>query len=593
MAAERMIVQFLIFWFLSLSTINAQILDVWALGDGEKVFREDLNHPAKSGNIIWDGDKISLRGLYNEVLAFQVITEIGNQGAKNLYLELGYPVHQEQGIVIAGSSLQYGPAGTIEIYSQHYLEVSQPTQPLWFYGSEKAAPAKMTGWIPDALIPVDVQPSRGGFPMTLPVGESSYNQGFWIDIHLPRDRENFPAGKYTSSVKIFEGSKLIAAIPLEIDLVDHYLSDENVSVVWMYCDIVEKYFTDLTQDEILRMVKFEARRHRIEMTGGFLVNRRPFDENILNDYLPYLNGEGYTPENGYIGPGQGQGEHIFPIGMYGSSVLGTKKKDVQLQSNLWVDWFDEYAPDTQYFLYLIDEPGPRAYDWIKERTNWIKSNPGSGSRLPIFTTSGFVQALEDHIDYWAAYNGVDLEKRGYVEEKGGQYWFYNGNRPRYGAIILEAPATDMRVNSWIMYKYEIPLHFLWHGTHWQHNRQGPKGHLHQNVFKRSITFINDDMEFANGDGVFFYPGVMPYYPEESRGVNRLLPSIRLKNIRRGQQDAIILKLAENKIGRASVMQLIDKVVPRAMSEVNMDEEVPWSQMGDEYERIRIQLLELL
>src|SRR5690606_33487827 len=127
------------------------------------------------------------------------------------------------------------------------------------------------------------------------------------------------------------------------------------------------------------------------------------------------------------------------------------------------------------------------------------------------------------------------------------------------------------VNSWFMYKYEIPLHFLWHGTHWQHNRQGPKGHLHQNVFKRSITFINDDMEFANVDGVFFYQAVMPYYPEERRGVNRLLPSIRLKNIRRGQQDAIILKLAENKIGRASVMQLIDKVVPRAMSEVNMDE----------------------
>src|SRR5690606_27399134 len=347
------------------------------------------------------------------------------------------------------------------------------------------------------------------------------------------------------------------------------------------------------ENELNRMIKFEAKRHRVDMTGGFRANRAFFDEGMLTDYLPYLTGTAYTERKGYRGPGQGVGEYLFPIGMYGANVLGHSAKVVQVQSDLWVNWFAKNAPDVKYFLYLIDEPRPDSYDWIKERAGWIKNNDGPGSRLPVFTTTGFNDALDDYIDYWAAYDGVDLDKQDYVEGKGGEHWFYNGNRPRYGSIMLEGAAVDLRVNSWIMYKYDVPVHFIWHGTHWRHNHQGPKGHLHQNIYRRSITFMDDDMDFANGDGVCFYPGQMPFYPEESRGVNRFFPSIRLKNIRRGQQDAVIMKMAEDKIGKAQVSQIISQVVPRALSEVDMSEEVPWSQSGDDYEKVRLKLLEAL
>ena len=51
----------------------SQVRNVWALGDGEKVYRNEDNHADKNGNLIWDGNAIRLQGLYNEVLAFQVI----------------------------------------------------------------------------------------------------------------------------------------------------------------------------------------------------------------------------------------------------------------------------------------------------------------------------------------------------------------------------------------------------------------------------------------------------------------------------------------------------------------------------------------
>lgn len=580
-------------WLIGVNPLQAQIQTVWALGDGEKVLKENLNHQSRQGNLTWDGEQIRLKGLYNEILAFQVIAEIGIQGSEGIYLEVEYPVHRTSGAVIGGSSLKYGSSGTVEIFSQHYLHVTQPTQPLWYYGSENAAPRQMTGWFPDALIPVEIRPSKGGLPISLPTAESPYNQGFWVDVHMPRDIEQFPPGTYTGSVSIYDGGEMITTIPLIIELLDAYMPEENASVVWMYGDSYEMYFPQLDENELTQMIKFEAKRHRVDMTGGFRANRSSFDEGLLDDYLLYLNGKAYTAGKGYRGPGQGVGEYLFPIGMYGANVLGHSAKEVQSQSDLWVDWFAKNAPEVKYFLYLIDEPRPEAYDWIKERAGWIKSHDGPGSRLPVFTTTGFNDTLDDYIDYWAAYDGVDLGKQDYVEGKGGEHWFYNGNRPRYGSIMLEGAAVDLRVNSWIMYKYDVPVHFIWHGTHWRHNHQGPKGHLHQNIYRRSITFMDDDMDFANGDGVYFYPGQMPFYPEESRGENQVFPSIRLKNIRRGQQDAIILKMVENKIGRQAVMKLIDEVVPRAMSEVNMDEEVPWSQKGDEYERIRIQLLELL
>src|SRR5690606_6369125 len=197
------------------------------------------------------------------------------------------------------------------------------------------------------------------------------------------------------------------------------------------------------------------------------------------------------------------------------------------------------------------------------------------------------------IDIWAGYDGVNLDDLPVVRAKGGDHWFYNGNRPRYGSVILEGTAVDFRVNSWVLYKYDVKTHFNWHGTLWQHNGQGPKRHQHQDVFNNPLTFINDDMDFGNGDGILFYPGRMPYYPSENRGLDELLPSIRLKNIRRGQQDANIMWMVEKKLGKEKVIDIISKVLPKALSEVSMKDTVSWSEHGEDYDKVRDELLKHL
>jgi hypothetical protein len=160
-------------------------------------------------------------------------------------------------------------------------------------------------------------------------------------------------------------------------------------------------------------------------------------------------------------------------------------------------------------------------------------------------------------------------------------------------LILEGTAIDLRVNGWIKYLFDINTWFVWHSTHWTHNSQGPKGRLQQRIFNEPLTFINEHLEWCNGDGVFFYPGRMPHQPSEDRGINRCMPSIRLKNIRRGQQDYELLWLAEQKAGPEKVRSLARELVVKAMDEIGMDDKVYWPQHGDAYDAMRDRLLDIL
>jgi hypothetical protein len=592
--------------------MKAQIVGVWAVGDGEKIFKYNTEHASKNNNSIWNGEKIHMRGLYNEVLGFQVIVEVDSTGARGLQLSMSPPVHKPSGKIIGGSGgIRYGDQGYIEFFSQHYLHVENPTQPNWFYGSENSAPKEMTGWIPDALIPSDALAGKGGFPLTIPPTrqqvyrhqnivkrlprEASLNQGFWIDLYLPRDRE-YPSGLYESEIQVWESGAIFSRIPVQIEILDAYLPDENHSNVWVYNSGIESlsiYFPGLSIPEIRRILKHEARRHRLELVGGFKAHQSVFDEEILMDYKPFLDGSAYTPVYGYHGPGEGMGEKLFPVGMYGNRVLGTTKEKMQEESDKWVRWFERNAPSVNYFKYMIDEPGPAQYSFINEQAGWIKSNPGPGKKMKLQVTTGYVDDLKDAIDIWDAYDGVELERMEELRKEGKDYWFYNGNRPRYGALILEGTAIDLRVNGWIKYLFNINTWFVWESTHWTHNGQGPKGRLQQRIFNEPLTFMNEHLDWCNGDGVLFYPGRMPHQQAESRGINRIMPSIRLKNIRRGQQDYELLWLAEKKIGSEKVKTLARELVVKAMDEIDMDDKVYWPQNGDAYDAMRDRLLDII
>jgi hypothetical protein len=76
-------------------------------------------------------------------------------------------------------------------------------------------------------------------------------------------------------------------------------------------------------------------------------------------------------------------------------------------------------------------------------------------------------------------------------------------------------------------------------------------------------------------------------------VDHLFGSIRLKNIRRGQQDYELMWLAARKAGPEAVMNIVRGIVPAALADVGRDQPLPWPVRGDSFDRARAKLLDLI
>ena len=96
------------------AAVYSAVVDVWAVSDGEKVFRYDSEHRSRESNSIWDGTTIRLRGLYNEVLAFQVIAVADSEGARSVEMTVGAPLHRGSVMAIGAFSPRlYGPGAAL------------------------------------------------------------------------------------------------------------------------------------------------------------------------------------------------------------------------------------------------------------------------------------------------------------------------------------------------------------------------------------------------------------------------------------------------------------------------------------------------
>ena len=122
------------------------LASVWALHDGEKVERDDLDHPAKTGNTAWRDGVVHVFGGRNEIVAFQVIVEADDIGMQGLDAKLA-GLSRRGG----GAAIVYAPPGEdpsdsverpIEVYTENYMHVTEPTHASWIYpASGPAVPA--------------------------------------------------------------------------------------------------------------------------------------------------------------------------------------------------------------------------------------------------------------------------------------------------------------------------------------------------------------------------------------------------------------------------------------------------------------------
>ena len=567
---------------LSAAKAHADVRRVWAVNDGEKVERDARDHPARRRNSAWDGRLVHVSGARNEIVAFQVIVEADARGINKLSLRLP-ELASSQGRIIyrapAADPTDYVDR-PIGIFVVHYMHVAMPSHASWVYErGSPAAPGDPTGWKPVQLVPENARGDRGGLPIAVRPNE---NQAIWIELYIDRSRA---PGIYHGTIEIdADGTR--RTLPVDLEVFDVALPDANSMHAMLYytSDQAELYHGRNLDAAFDRL----AHRHRVELVHAY-------DEQTLPSVWGRFSGTDFTAAHGYQGPGEGIGNVIAPRSFYGPGRDFEDRSSAWTRSDAWMTFLHDKLPRAITFLYMPDEPRASEYPHILKLAGNIHSNPGPGRALPIFVTSGYVEALDPAIDIWCSGpKGFRLDRVAAERARGREYWFYNGGRPAGGAITIDAPATDARATIWAAFKHDVRVYFYWHAVHWRHNSQ-KQGERNQNVWAESITFDNrkqpnksiDDQGYIHGDGVLIYPGEDKLHPEEDRGVPGPIATIQLANFRRGLQDHQYLTLAR-KLGLHDVVNgVLAAIVPRVFSDAG--ERVSFPETGDPYEAARVKL----
>jgi len=557
-------------------TAETTVQAVWAVNDGEKVKRDDLNNPNKAINSAWDGHTVRLFGARNEILAFQLIIEAGARRIDALSIELP-ELRQRSGT----ATIAYTPPARdptdysgrpIQMFSENYMQVSRPTQASWIYRQNTpSAPADPTGWKPVQLVPENARQGKGGFPLKV---EPFQNQAVWVEIYVGR---NLSSGFYDGTILIRADGET-RTVPVELEVFNFILPDENSIHAMVY---YESQQPELYQGRNLDVEYHRfAHRHRIELVNAYSVASATAASDRFH-------GDDFSSARGYEGPGEGVGNRIVPASFYSPGTGYDERSSAWEKSDAWMTFLDQSLPGVITFLYMPDEPAPSEYARIWKIADNIHSNPGPGRRLPIFVTRGYTTDLDGAIDIWCSGPGSYIIERALQERsRGRQFWIYNGGRPAGPAIVIDSPATDPRATIWACFKHGIDVYFYWHSVHWRHNSQKRVGDRNQDVWANPITYDNGQ-SFANGDGVLIYPGEEKLHPDEDRGVPGPCSTIQLANFRRGLQDHQYLSLARRLGLNAEVNRVLQAVVPRVFSEAGST--VGFAETGNAFEGARREL----
>lgn len=359
-----------------------------------------------------------------------------------------------------------------------------------------------------------------------------------------------------------------------------------------------------------------AHRHRISLVDDNGGASAWTEDRPRPDWEPVLSGDLFTRKNGYAGPGEGVGNDVFAIGLYGGwrTLWGqADRQRIVERLGRWEDWFRRSAPSVQRFLYVADEPDD--LQEVERIARWIREAVGPAAAVPTFATVDLLKARAKApslaiVGSWIAV--ADTARwRAAVEafrSQGGRLWFYNGRRPASGSFAIDDDGVALRELAWGQKKHEIDRWFFWESTYYD-DYQGGRGPT--DVFAVAQTFGGSaspdpilgmtGWNASNGDGVLFYPGTDRVFPNRSYDLAGPMASLRLKHWRRGIEDVAYVRLAEA-IDPAAARAIVQRMVPKVLWEVGVDDpsdptwartDIAWSTNPDDWERARSDLAAII
>jgi hypothetical protein len=173
---------------------------------------------------------------------------------------------------------------------------------------------------------------------------------------------------------------------------------------------------------------------------------------------------------------------------------------------------------------------------------------------------------------------------------GKNVWIYNGSLPETGTFLTDAPTLSLTANGWIQATYGIERWFYWESTFWNDDNRG--GHGIYDPYATAETFHNNGGDYCNGDGLLVYPGRQLQFPDHNLTTAETIPSIRLKQWRRGIQDAGYIELAR-RLDPTATDRILHRVVRGALDAAHGSSQTPWQDEADTFRQARKALFDII
>jgi len=543
---------------------TARAADVVVLDDGERVARDAGRALPPSP---WPAPgPIDLFAMRQETIAFQVI--VGPDAA---------PLDDVRATLAPFSPEGSGDAGAldarVEASAERFVPILRPSgndrEPGSLAFTAEAAPARgaFVGAFADPLVP--------GASARAGAGERA---AIWVDVLVgPSARP----GRYRSRLAVTQAGRTIGERDVALRVLDATLPYAGAKIM-AYYDPLNLTRRIGSSKEIEASLRRVLHAHHVSAIHEVTAVEAMAD---LDDDA--LRGALFTRERGYDGPGQGVGEGVFAIGAYGA--LGDPdeaKADLVARFAAHLESLG-VADRTDVFVYAVDEkcksPRPQAWRDALAKPPYAEAARrvlvgATCNRDPKAQAASLVMMTSDAFTVAGAASA------------GKPVWVYNGVRPHAGPMMLDVPAVDLRANAWIAARYGVPRWFYWESTFWFDDNRGGKADARGfDPFEVAETFHNQDGDYDDGDGVLVYPGHQGGGMHDE-GIAGVVPSLRLKNLRRGAEDAAYVALARER-DRAAADAVVARVVPRALEEARGG--VAWPERGADWLAARRELADLV
>ena len=392
-------------------------------------------------------------------------------------------------------------------------------------------------WLPDPLLPAAPFKVR-----------RASTQGTWITVYAAPEAK---PGAYRSEIRVRQGGKALAVIPLAATVLDFELGatfalETAFSVMdgFLRAEYPEKW-KEMKRQAIDVMLDHRLNPDDISRTSppeiDDLLHARKRGMNRFNilNIVP-------EPKKPVKWVCVGDPKVLFSDAFYTNFTRRLAPYLVRLK---------EHGLDRMAYIYGFDERKSDEYAGIDAMWRKLKTDFPD---LPVMTTTKMFKDLvkggtnrTDCITtdwYCPVSNDYDEKMADFLRARGKKVWWYtccSPVNPYANMASLEYPAVEGRlVLGYLTWLYRADGFLFWHVNNWR------AGNVPMDETDTYFPEWNTWNHLGiSGDGIFLYPGK-----------EHILPSIRFANIRDGEEDYEYLLRAEKRLGRKAVEEMVRPLV---------------------------------